>query len=340
MIEAQSLSRRYGDFTAVDDISFSVDEGEIVGFLGPNGAGKTTTIRMVTGFLPPTEGRVVVAGHDLFAEPLAARKHLGYLPENVALYREMRVREYLAYRARLLGMGKSEAKSAIGAALERCLLSEVEGQIIGTLSKGFRQRVGLATAILHEPRVLMLDEPTVGLDPKQIVAIRELIRELGASRTLMLSTHILPEVELLCNRVLIIDRGRIVDQGTPASLRERWRGNPTLQVVLKDDPVGVEERWSVLPGVVSVRRVAGDSEPGPSAATSRWTLECTPGTDLREEVFRLAVAQGWILLGLSEDKASLEDIFVRLMAQDTVPPAQIPPSAHAEVGTVAEGAPS
>ncbi len=328
MIEVQGLSRRYGEFTAVDGISFRVDQGEIVGFLGPNGAGKTTTIRMVTGFLPPSEGQVMVAGHDLLAEPLAARRQIGYLPENVALYREMRVREYLAYRGRLQGMSKTDSRRAIGEALERCLLGEVEGQIIGTLSKGYRQRVGLATAILHQPRVLVLDEPTVGLDPKQIVAIRRLIRELGAKRTLLLSTHILPEVELLCNRVLIIDRGRIVDQGTPDALRERWRGNPTLRVDLKGDPAGAQERLLGLAGVVQGRRLDGPASEE-EGEVARWSLECEVGRDLREEVFRLAVDQGWVLLGLSEDKASLEDVFVRLTAEDAVPDAEpaTPPDA-------------
>ncbi|HEY4572707.1 MAG TPA: ABC transporter ATP-binding protein, partial [Thermoanaerobaculia bacterium] len=202
MIEAHSLTRRYGDFTAVDGISLSVREGEILGMLGPNGAGKTTTIRMITGFLPPTSGRVTVDGKDLFEAPREARRQVGYLPENVALYPEMRVREYLDYRARLEGLARAEARQAIAVAVERCLLEDVRDQIIGTLSKGYRQRVGLATAILHNPRVLVLDEPTVGLDPRQIISIRELIRELGRQHTLLLSTHILPEVELLCDRVV------------------------------------------------------------------------------------------------------------------------------------------
>ncbi|MCB1054587.1 MAG: ABC transporter ATP-binding protein, partial [Acidobacteria bacterium] len=202
MIEAHDLSRRYGDFTAVDRISFAVGDGEILGILGPNGAGKTTTIRMITGFLPPTSGKVTVAGKDLADDAGAARRDIGYLPENVALYPEMRVTQYLEYRARLEGLNRSTARAAIADTLDRCLLDTVQHQVIGTLSKGYRQRVGLAAAILHEPRVLVLDEPTVGLDPKQIIAIRELIRELGRSRTLLLSTHILPEVELLCDRLV------------------------------------------------------------------------------------------------------------------------------------------
>jgi ABC-2 type transport system ATP-binding protein len=310
MIEAQNLSRRYGDFTAVDGISFAVDDGEILGILGPNGAGKTTTIRMITGFLPPTRGRVTVFGKDLFEAPRAARREIGYLPENVALYPEMRVEEYLAYRARLEGLAGGAVRQAIGDAIERCLLAEVRGQIIGTLSKGYRQRVGLATAILHGPRVLVLDEPTVGLDPKQIIAIRELIRELGQKRTLLLSTHILPEVELLCNRVLIIDRGRIVAQGTPRDLRERWVGNPTLRLTVKDAPAEAAEVLAGLPGVVAVR-------PGPEPGA--WVVESertANSTDIREAVFRAAVERSWVLLELAAQKASLEDVFVRLTTHD------------------------
>lgn len=308
MIEAQALTRRYGDFTAVDGVSFRIDEGEIVGILGPNGAGKTTTIRMITGFLPPNQGRVNVGGVDLFAQPIAARRQIGYLPENVALYTEMRVEEYLTYRARLEGMRGVAAKTAIGETLERCLLADVRRQIIGTLSKGYRQRVGLATAILHQPAVLVLDEPTVGLDPKQIIAIRDLIRELGKKRTLLLSTHILPEVELLCNRVLIIDRGRLIDQGTPEALRERWRGNSQVRVTVKGAPPQAESALLSLEGAKAVV-----SE---GVGTGTWRVESDGGRDLRETVFRMAVERGWVLLELAERKASLEDIFVRLTTHD------------------------
>jgi len=307
MIEAQNLTRRYGDFTAVDGISLSVKEGEILGMLGPNGAGKTTTIRMITGFLPPSEGRVTVAGKDLFEAPREARRQVGYLPENVALYTEMRVSEYLAYRARLEGLSRAELRAALPVALERCLLTDVRNQIIGTLSKGYRQRVGLATAILHNPRVLVLDEPTVGLDPKQIIAIRELIRDLGREHTLLLSTHILPEVELLCQRVVIIDRGRIVAEGTPSSLRESWTGSPGVRVALKGAPAEAPEALSMIPGVTGVR-------PG---ADGYLLLDCEPGADPREEVFRAAVERGWVLLELGRERgATLEDIFVRLTTHD------------------------
>jgi gliding motility-associated transport system ATP-binding protein len=329
MIEARELVRTYGDFTAVDRVSFEVNEGEIVGILGPNGAGKTTTIRMITGFLPPSAGRVTIYGRDLFSEPGRARRDIGYLPENVALYPEMRVREYLAYRAQLEGMPRAEARAAIADTIDRCLIAEVEEQIIGTLSKGFRQRVGLAAAILHRPRVLVLDEPTVGLDPKQIIAIRELIRELGREHTLLLSTHILPEVELLCGRVLIIDRGRIVASGTPQTLREQWLGNSLLRITLKGRPVGAGPALGALPGVLAVRTGEEGEETG-------FVLECDRAADSREAVFRLAVDRGWVLLALGEEKASLEDIFVRLTTQEPATPAA---TAESEPAAPAAGEP-
>jgi len=328
MIEAQDLIRRYGDFTAVDRISFAVGDREILGMLGPNGAGKTTTIRMITGFLPPTSGRVTISGRDLFADPIEARRQIGYVPENVAPYPEMRVTEYLAYRASLEGLRGTDARSAINESLERCMIGDVRDQIIGTLSKGYRQRVALATAILHRPRVLVLDEPTVGLDPKQIISIRELIRELGRERTLLLSTHILSEVELLCDRVVIIDRGRIVASGAPEQLRDRMRGNPTIRVVFKDDPAAAAATLGALPGVLSVH-----------GENAHYTVECAPETDPREAIFRAAVEKGWILLELMRDRASLEDVFVRLTTRDVTegsheaapPPPPSPAAASKEV---------
>ena len=323
MIEAQGLTRRYGEFTAVRGITFSVPDGEILGILGPNGAGKTTTIRMITGFLPPSSGRVTVNGHDLFTEPSKARREIGYLPETVALYGEMRVQEYLAYRAKLEGMSRAEARTAIPQTVENCLLNDVEHQIVGTLSKGYRQRVGLAAAILHGPRVLVLDEPTVGLDPRQIIAIRELIRELGSKRTLLISTHILPEVEQLCNRVVIIDGGHLVAEGTPAELRDQSKGNARLRLTVKDAPGDVADVLRGVQGVesVTIRGLADGEQPKATAETG-FLLESGPGEDLRESVFRAAIERGWVLLELAEDKASLEDVFVRLTGRDKEPDAE------------------
>ncbi|MCB1009580.1 MAG: ATP-binding cassette domain-containing protein [Acidobacteria bacterium] len=308
MIEAQNLIRRYGDFTAVAGVSFAVPEGEIVGILGPNGAGKTTTIRMITGFLPPTSGRVTLGGQDLFGDSIAVRREIGYLPESVALYPEMRVEEYLDYRGRLEGMDRASLRRRRAEVVDRCLLGDVRRQIIGTLSKGYRQRVGLAAAILHDPRVLVLDEPTVGLDPKQIVAIRELILELGRKHTLLLSTHILPEVELLCRRVLIIDRGKIVAEGSPEALREQWQGRVTLTVETAAAQPGAESDLSLVDGVEAVA-TEGD-------AGTRYRLECKQGSDPRAEIFRLAVAKGWTLVELASARASLEEVFVRLTTRD------------------------
>ena len=318
MIEARGLTRRYGELTAVHDVSFSVADGEILGILGPNGAGKTTTIRMITGFLPPTEGHVTLAGEDLHADPIAARRQLGYLPENVALYTEMRVEEYLRYRAKLAGLGGNKVRRAIDESTEACLLENVRYQIIGTLSKGYRQRVGLAAAILHGPRVLVLDEPTVGLDPKQIIAIRELIRELGRERTLLLSTHILPEVEQLCDRVVIIDRGRLVAEGTPAELGSQTREHRLVWVTVKDGDESTRELFAGLPGVTDVE--ADDEVDG------RFRLRSIGGDDEdpREHVFRAAVDAGLVLLELGEERVSLEDVFVRLTTEQSAPRGEEP----------------
>lgn len=323
MIEASNLTCTYGELRAVDNVTFAVGEGEIVGILGPNGAGKTTTIRMITGFLPPTSGRVTVNGRDLGTESKGARRQLGYLPENVALYSEMRVSEYLAYRARLMGMPRGQTRAAIADALDRCLLTDVERQIIGTLSKGYRQRVGLASAILHRPPVLVLDEPTVGLDPKQIIAIRSLIRELGEKQTLMISTHILPEVEQLCHRVLIFDRGRIVAEGTPAALRARARGKTILTVTIKDvggKDVGGQDAGNEVAGALAsidgVGQVVPQIDQTEAGAGSRFNVEVDEGKDRREAIFQLAVEHGWVLLELSERRTSLEDVFVRLTTRD------------------------
>jgi len=307
MIEAFDLTRRFGGFTAVDGVSFAVPEGEIVGILGPNGAGK----------IPPSSGRVTLGGRDLFAGDVSVRRDIGYLPENVALYPELRVEEYLTWRGRLEGMDRLAIRKRLPEVLERCLLGDVRRQVIGTLSKGYRQRVGLAGAILHDPRVLVLDEPTVGLDPRQIVAIRELIRELGQKHTLLLSTHILPEVELLCRRVLIIDRGRIVAAGSPEELRRRWQGATGVEVELEHGEPGAAEALAALPGVESARALADDGR--------RFALVARDGADPRAEVFRLAVERGWTLTGLAATRASLEEVFVRLTTRDSeaeAPPAQ------------------
>jgi ABC-2 type transport system ATP-binding protein len=306
MIEVENLSKTYVAEPVVKDLSFFVPEGQVLGFLGPNGAGKTTVMRMLTAFLPPTTGRVVVAGVDLEKDPVGLRRNVGYLPENVPLYPEMRVDEYLRFRAEVEGVSGSAVRSRTDEVVDRCLLGDVRRQVIGTLSKGYRQRVGLAGALIHEPAVLILDEPTVGLDPNQIIKVRELITELGRERTVLLSTHILPEVEQVCERVFIIDRGRIVADGTPDALRAKLVGNPSLSVEFKGASDDAEAALVALPGVVGVER----REPG------RFLLEHGPGADPREAVFRLAVEKNWVLLALTQQQATLEDVFVRLTTRE------------------------
>ncbi|MGH9443833.1 MAG: ABC transporter ATP-binding protein [Thermoanaerobaculia bacterium] len=308
MIEVRNFTMKYYGPPAVDDISFEIPEGAIVGFLGPNGAGKTTTMRVLTGFLPPTEGEIKVAGHDVVRDPIRARASIGYLPENVALYPEMRVREYLRYRADLEGVPSSDRKARVDDAVDRCLLAEVANRITGTLSKGYKQRVGLAGALVHRPPILILDEPTVGLDPKQIIKIRELIKELGRERTVLLSTHILPEVEAICDQVLIIDRGKIVAQGTPEELRRRGSGAALLRASF----AGEVDARPLLASLDGVRAIHQTFEAG----ETRVRLECDEGVDCREAVFHKAVENGWTLRELVGETATLEDVFVRLTTQD------------------------
>jgi len=331
MIEVQNLTKKYPTQVAVADVTFSVREGEIVGFLGPNGAGKTTTMRVLTGFLPPTSGSARVAGHDVVSQSRRARSSLGYLPESAALYPEMRVREYLAYRARLEDVPGGEVRSRVDEVVASCLLQEVAGRKIENLSKGFRQRTALAGALVHRPPVLILDEPTVGLDPMQIIKIREMIRTLGRERAVLLSTHILPEVDAVCDRVLIIDRGRIVAEGTPAELRRRLAGSPVVRAALKGT-VAARGDLEKLPGVVAVQETSADGE-------TRVRVECLPEADLVEDIFHLAVARGWVLRELARDVASLEDIFVRLTRHDeteagsaATPPAEPRPEPPADAG--------
>jgi ABC-2 type transport system ATP-binding protein len=308
MIEVQNLTKRFAAQAAVSDVTFSVRQGEIVGFLGPNGAGKTTTMRVLTGFLPPSEGRASVAGHDIVAQSRQARANLGYLPESAALYPEMRVREYLAYRARLEGLVGPGVKTSVDEIIGRCLLEEVADRKVENLSRGYRQRAALAGALVHRPPVLILDEPTVGLDPAQIIKIREMIRSLGRERAVLLSTHILPEVDAVCDRVLIIDRGRIVAEGTPQELRRRLAGRPVVRAAFRGD-VAVREAVGALAGAVAVEETSGDGE-------TRIRVECLEGADLSEEVFHLAVARGWVLRELTREGLSLEDVFVRLTRHD------------------------
>jgi ABC-2 type transport system ATP-binding protein len=312
MIHVENLVKRYGEASALSGVSFDVAKGEILGFLGPNGAGKTTTMRILTCFLPATAGVAQVAGFDVSDEPLEVRRHLGYLPESVPLYPEMRVVEYLDFRARLKRVPRSGRAQRTGEAMDRCGLSSVARKPIGTLSKGYRQRVGLADALLANPPILILDEPTVGLDPNQIREVRALIRELGKDHTILLSTHILPEVEMICGRVIIIDKGRVLAQGTPAELRAQVLGKARVLVEVRGAPE--ETVRDALARIEGVRGVEG-------GLGGRLALEVADGRDVREDVFRMVVAKGWVLVELSASAMTLEDIFARLTTSESPAPA-------------------
>lgn len=310
MIQVNQLSKHYGRHQAVKDISFSVNRGEIVGFLGPNGAGKTTTLRMLTGFLPPSSGSAKIADFDIFRQSLEARRRIGYMPENVPLYDDMRVREYLGFRAKIKGLGNRDARARVSHVIDTCGLGEVKRKMIKTLSKGFRQRVGLADALVHQPELLILDEPTNGLDPIQIRQIRELIRHLALNHTVLISTHILSEVEMIANRVIIIDSGTIKAADTPQNLISKMRAAGRMQVELQA-PADVST--GELGGLPFVKKVSTE---GVGNGWQRHTLWVDSGADCREDIYRLAVAKNWPLRSLNRHEATLEDVFVELTRKD------------------------
>ena len=309
-IEVANLTKRYDALTALADVSFQVQPGEVMGFLGPNGAGKTTTLRILTGLIAPTSGSVRIDGLDVESRSLEVRRRIGYLPEIVALYPELRVQEYLAYRATIKGVGRSLRRSRVAEAMERCAVTDVRRQLIGRLSKGYRQRVALADCLLGRPTILILDEPTVGLDPHQIRQTRELITALGRDATVLLSTHILPEVEMICQRVTIIDKGRIIAVDTPARLRQRLQGTQVIRVQLHGEPAAIEPALRQLPGVARV------SAQGRADGFAAFELEAASGADLREAIFRLAVERQWTLRELSQIQVSLEDVFIHLTTKE------------------------
>jgi ABC-2 type transport system ATP-binding protein len=311
MIKVENLTKRYAGHPAIQDLSFEVGKGEIMGFLGPNGAGKSTTMRILSSFMPPTSGRASIAGFDIFEQSLQARSHLGYMPENVPLYNDMRVTEYLDYRAALKGVPHRRIAERVGDVKELCGLKEVEKKIIGTLSKGFRQRVGLADALVHEPDLLILDEPTSGLDPNQIRQVRDLIKNLGKQHTILLSTHILPEVEMTCSRVIIINKGRIEACDTPENLLGQIR---TASGVVVEAKVGSDNGVEELKKIAGVRDVTASTD----GDWEVFALRVEANTDVREEVYRLASSRQWTLRELTQRKATLEDVFVEITHPDEV----------------------
>jgi len=313
MIQVERLTKQYGSVKAIERITFGVGRSEIVGLLGPNGAGKTTTLRILTTYLSPTSGRAVLGGHDVLDEPLEVRRKVGYLPENVPLYYEMRVKEYLRYRARLKDVPRSRRRLAISEVISRCRLTDVEQRILGHLSRGFRQRVGLAEAMVHDPDILILDEPTSGLDPIQIREVRNLIRELGDRHTILLSTHIMSEVEAVCGRVIIISQGRIAidDQ------LERLRLDKAIMVEARGPAESIR---SVLLGIDGVHRV---SITGRDAGIAGFEIHTHAGADLREAVCQRLTANGWTLRSLELRRSSLEERFVEAVTKDKSAQAEV-----------------
>jgi ABC-2 type transport system ATP-binding protein len=321
VIEVQHITKRYGRVTAVDDVSFRVERGEILGFLGPNGAGKTTTMRILTGYMPPSEGRAVVAGFDVFDRPIDAKLRTGYLPETPPLYPDMTVREYLDFVARIKGVPSRERKLRVKAVMERTRVDDMSERHCGKLSKGYRQRVGLAQALVHNPEVLILDEPTAGLDPKQIIETRELIRGLAGDHTIVLSTHILPEVAQTCQRVVIINKGRVVAVDTPDNLTARLKGASTMYVQVDAGGADAAIALAAIPGVTRVvsadqRALPGPDAPPPAAGPAAFEVESEPEVDVRRDLARAVVTRGWGLRELRPVRMSLEDVFLQVTTEE------------------------
>lgn len=303
MITAQNLTKRYGPHTAIQDISFSVQKGEILGFLGPNGAGKTTTMRILTGFMPPSQGTVNVAGFDVFQHPQEIKKRIGYLPEHPPVYQELTVREYLTFVGQLKGLAHHTVPGRLSQVLEDLNLISVQHRVIGHLSKGYRQRVGLAQALVHDPPILILDEPSSGLDPKQIIEIRKLIKNLAGSHTIVLSTHLLSEATAICGRVMIIHQGRLVAEDSPDRLSARLRQTQKLILTVKQPSKNWESQLKSLPWILHV---------SPNQAYNSWIIECELGKDRREDLVQFVVSKGVGLLELSPLHLSLEEVFLQL----------------------------
>ncbi|HUE76133.1 MAG TPA: ABC transporter ATP-binding protein [Chloroflexota bacterium] len=315
VIQVDNLTKHYGPKVAISDVTFNVKAGEVLGFLGPNGAGKTTTMRILTGYLPATDGTARIAGFDVFKQSLEARRCIGYLPENVPLYLEMTVQSYLSFMADIRQVPRAGKRQAIDRAMELARVSHVAGTIIGKLSKGYRQRVGLAQAILHNPPVLILDEPTVGLDPRQIIDTRDVIRGLGGEHTVILSTHILPEVSMTCSRVVIISDGRVVAEDTPENLTRRLRGSERIEIEARGPAQAVASALRAVPDVLNVSIVADGA-----GSAARLVADCADGKDVREHLARAVVEGGWGLLQLKNLGMSLEEVFLKLTTrEDDVP---------------------
>ena len=315
MIEVQHLTKRYGRVTAVNDVSFRVERGEILGFLGPNGAGKTTTMRILTGYMPATEGNAIVAGFDVFDQPIEAKRRTGYLPETPPLYPDMSVSEYLDFVAKIKGVASAERRARVQYVMGRTRIADMANRLCGKLSKGYKQRVGLASALIHNPDVLILDEPTAGLDPKQIIETRELIKELAGDHTIILSTHILPEVAQTCQRVVIINKGHVVAIDTPDNLTARLRGSETMYLQVDAGGADPAASLGLVPGVTRV--VEADRRDGMIG----YEVDSESGRDVRRDLARAVIGSGWGLLEMRPMRMSLEDVFLSLTTEEVPTPA-------------------
>jgi ABC-2 type transport system ATP-binding protein len=310
VIEVEHVSKVFNGRRAVDDVSFRVERGEVLGFLGPNGAGKTTTMRILTCYMPSTEGTARVAGYDVFDQSIEVRKRIGYLPENPPIYPEMAVDSYLNFVAKIKGTRSSQLKSQVDEAIGKCNLGDVRKRIVGKLSKGYKQRVGLAQALLNNPEVLILDEPTLGLDPKQIHEVRSLIKGLASTHTVILSTHILPEVSMTCNRVVIINKGKVVAMDTPEGLAHQMKGAERISITVDGPVEEVREKLLTVGGVLGVQTESS------VANQATYSVECQLNSDLRQTLAKLVVSQGWGLLELRGISMSLEDVFINLITKE------------------------
>ena len=319
MIQVDRLTKSYGPVTAVHDVSFNVEKGQIVGFLGPNGAGKSTTMKILACFMAASGGSARVAGFDVFTQSLEVRRRIGYLPENSPLYADLPVAAYLDFVAEAKGVSRGVRRSKVADVMDRCFIADVQHRLIGKLSKGYRQRVGLAQALLGDPEVLILDEPTIGLDPRQIAEIRALIKSLGGQHTVILSTHILPEVSMVCDSIIIINRGRVVAKGTQAELVEQVFPAARVEVEVAGPAEAIASSLKSLPGVTSVEAI-GVEAVGARDGASRFVVESPRGRDVRGELVRLVAGRGWELLELHQVGLSLEEVFIRVVAGEEQAP--------------------
>ncbi len=310
MIQVENITKKYGSFIAVKNISFEIEEGEIVGFLGPNGAGKSTTMNMITGFIEPSSGKIIVDGYDISKKPKKAKKQIGYMPEGVPLYGDLTVKEFVTYMAEIKGVDKKEKKEKVLKAIEETGLTEVQKKLTKNLSRGYKQRVSMAGALVGDPKVIILDEPTVGLDPKQVTEIRALIKELGKTHTVILSSHILSEVSQICNKVIIINKGKIVAEDTPQNLEKKVSNNNIIYVTIEDNDNKIENIKNKIKGIKSIKFIETNED-----KTKKYMIEGEPNEDLRKRIFTEFAKEGITIFEMKKPEATLEDAFMKIIGE-------------------------